>query len=104
MSDVECPYCEAEQEICHDDGYGYTEGEIYQQECSSCGKVFIFTTSISFNYDAERADCLNGGEHIYKRTITAPRWAARDRCEVCGDEKPIPEEERKRLYAEANDH
>ena len=24
-SDVECPYCGAEQEINHDDGYGYDE-------------------------------------------------------------------------------
>lgn len=24
--DVECPYCEEWNEICHDDGFGYEEG------------------------------------------------------------------------------
>jgi len=31
---VNCPYCGAEQEICHDDGYGYEEDVLHQQECS----------------------------------------------------------------------
>jgi hypothetical protein len=33
MSDVKCPYCGTEQEINHDDGYGYDEGKYYEQEC-----------------------------------------------------------------------
>lgn len=28
MNDVNCPYCGAKQEINHDDGYGYAEGEV----------------------------------------------------------------------------
>lgn len=67
MTDVECPYCDAEQEICHDDGYGYEEGRLFEQQCSECEKVFTFTTSISFYYDAYQADCLNGDEHVYGR-------------------------------------
>jgi len=61
--DVECPYCGKPQEINHDDGYGYEEDEPHNQECGDCGKVFAFTTSISFYYDAYQADCLNDGEH-----------------------------------------
>jgi len=52
MSDVKCPYCREGQEINHDDGYGYEEGRDYDQHCS-CGKEFIFTTSISFSYEVE---------------------------------------------------
>jgi predicted RNA-binding Zn-ribbon protein involved in translation (DUF1610 family) len=98
--DVECPYCGAELEINHDDGYGLDEDRTYQQECSACGKNFVYTTSISIDHEAEKAACLNGGEHDYKRTNTYPRWAARDRCAMCGDEIPISREERLRLYNE----
>ena len=27
MSDMQCPYCGADQEVCHDDGAGYSEDE-----------------------------------------------------------------------------
>lgn len=50
MSDVTCPHCGTGQEINHDDGYGYEDGEEYTQDCS-CGKEFGFTTSISYNYE-----------------------------------------------------
>jgi len=52
VSDIECPYCGSSQEINHDDGYGYEEDEEFEQECSDCDKKFIFTTSISFNYES----------------------------------------------------
>ena len=51
MSDVTCPYCAAEQEINHDDGYGYDERSDHEQECIECGKTFKFKTSISYNYE-----------------------------------------------------
>lgn len=31
---VECPYCGAGQEICHD--------EVHEQECDECAKTFVF--------------------------------------------------------------
>ena len=65
--DVECPYCGAEQDIDHDDGYGYEEDETYQQECSECEKVFSYTTSVSYSYEVSKAPCLNGGEHDMSR-------------------------------------
>jgi glutaredoxin len=31
--DIECPYCEKQQEIDHDDGYGYDEDQAHKQTC-----------------------------------------------------------------------
>lgn len=67
MSDVKCPYCEHEQEINHDDGYGYEDGEDYEQECVSCEKTFDFTTCVSFDYYVHRQESdldkwMSGGE------------------------------------------
>lgn len=88
INDVECPYCGAGQEINHDDGYGYEEGEIFNQECGSCGKTFAYTTSISFYYKASKADCLNGGEHDFKPVVHFPRyWPDWARCSDCGYEE-----------------
>lgn len=55
-TDVECPYCGADLDINHDDGYGYDEGEKYKQKCYACGKVFAFTTTIWLLYDVEKLD------------------------------------------------
>ena len=89
MSDVECPYCNADVEINHDDGYGYEEDELHQQECPGCEKTFVFITAISFDHRAYKADCLNGGHHHYERTNTIPAEYARLRCKTCGDKKPL---------------
>ncbi len=35
--------------------FGYDEGETHAQECRDCEKTFIFTTSISYYYDAAQA-------------------------------------------------
>ena len=88
-NDVECPYCGAGQEINHDDGQGYAEDELHQQECSACEKTFVFWTTISFDYSPQKADCLNGSEHDYEKTHTYPPEAARLRCKMCGDEKSL---------------
>lgn len=90
MNDVECPYCGAELEICHDDGYGMDEDELHQQECSECEKTFTYTTAIILHHTAYKADCLNGGEHQYKRTLTYPPQYAKMRCKTCWDEQPLP--------------
>ena len=81
--DIECPYCGAEQEINHDDGYGYEEDTAFEQECGSCEKTFAFTASIIFMHEAKKADCLNGGEHKYKPTMTVPRRYTKMHCVDC---------------------
>lgn len=93
MADVECPYCGKDQEINHDDGYGYAEDIKHKQECGHCGKTFVFTTEISFDHEAEKADCLNGGEHKYKPTPTYPKEFTEMECMMCDDKrKPTAEE------------
>lgn len=93
MSDLNCPYCDAELEVCHDDGYGYDEGVKHQMECYNCGKSFVFETSISFYYESEKADCLNSGDHNWKRTITYPVEFTEMKCSICGERRsPTPEE------------
>lgn len=92
MSDITCPYCGCEQGVCHDDGFGYEEGEAHEVECGSCEKRFQFFTTISFSYEVHKADCLNTGEHEYVPTRTYLPQYARLRCRHCDDEKPMEKE------------
>ena len=81
--DIECPYCGAEQDICHDDGYGCEEGKTHQQECSNCEKTFGYATTISFYYEGLELPCANGGEHKWEPTITWPKSYTRMCCKFC---------------------
>lgn len=83
--DVECPYCGSGQEIIHDDGYGYDEGDIHNQWCPHCEKYFIYQTSVSFSYYPEKADCLNGMDHIWKKQLSSGYYPDRKICTVCGE-------------------
>ena len=88
MNDITCPYCGAEQDINHDDGYGYEEGVLHQQNCVECDKIFGFETSISFYYEATATPCLNDdAPHDYKLTNTYPVQYARMECTVCGEKQ-----------------
>jgi len=93
MEDVNCPYCGFEQEIDHDDGFGYDECGKWEQECVSCEKVFIYTTYISFSYEVSKADCLNGEKHSYEKTNTFPAALSRMKCVDCGHERKATEKE-----------
>lgn len=93
MIDVNCPYCNKGVEINHDDGYGYEEDVAHQQECS-CGKTFVYYTSISFSHEAYPAECLNGAEHDWKPTHTIPRQYAKMECSMCGEERQPTQEEK----------
>ena len=88
MSDIECPYCEKELEINHNDGFGYEEDEFHKMQCKFCVKSFVFQTSISFDYEPYKADCLNGSDHKLKQIVGAPAayFVGRYRCEDCGEE------------------
>ncbi|NCB43647.1 MAG: hypothetical protein EOM59_13665 [Clostridia bacterium] len=95
---IACPYCGADQEIDHDDGYGYDENTIYRQECTCCERNFAYKATISISYEAFAAPCIDGdAEHNWKETNTFPRCYRKLRCSVCGEEKEIKgiEEERK---------
>lgn len=94
MYDIECPYCNAELEVNHDDGFGYDEDVDYEMQCSKCDKYFTFTTSIHYYYHPKKADCLNGSEHNLEPVTHFPkRWPDWKRCRDCSYEergKPIP--------------
>lgn len=96
-NDVSCPYCGKDQEINHDDGYGYAEDEVHNQQCDSCEKYFTYTTFVTYIYNAEKADCLNGAPHNWKPTHTYPREYARMRCSIC-DEHRSPTAKEKIMY------
>ena len=94
LQDVKCPYCDEWQEINHDDGYGYEEDKVFTQECGKCNKTFIYTTSISFYYEASQAPCQNGEEHSLKDMNGYPKelFEYRKRCEWCDEEVIIDRE------------
>ncbi len=87
MKDTNCPYCNKEIEINHDDGYGYEDGEVFQQECSYCYKNFTYTTSTHFYYSPEKAPCLNGEPHSWKDIIGYPAGFQKNRhhCKNCDE-------------------
>ncbi len=85
MSDLECPYCEADLDVCHDDGFGYSEGVAHEMQCYECEKNFVFHTSISFYYEPKKADCLNGSPHRLKIMETSRSTITR--CKDCEYEK-----------------
>lgn len=89
MPDEKCPYCSADVRIDHSEGHGLSESEPHQMECGSCGKTFVFYTTITISHEVQKADCLNEMcAHDYQKTRTYPSQFARMVCTVCGEEKP----------------
>ena len=93
MSDLECPYCGKDCDVCHGDGFGYEEGVKHQMECPHCGKSFVFETSISFYYEPAKAACLNGADHKWEQSKTFPREFTVMRCKMCGKERKPTDKE-----------
>ena len=100
MNDMACPYCGEGVKINHDDGFGYEEDTPHETECPHCGKMFVFYTYVSYTYRPEKADCLNGGEHTYRPSVTYPRECTRMECIHCGDDRSLTEEEKHIFFAE----
>lgn len=95
MEDLECPYCGKYLDVCHDDGFGYEEGVLHEMECNHCNKSFVFQTSISFDYEPYKADCLNDGKHDYKATTTIPKECTQMECKMCSDRRQPTDKEMK---------
>lgn len=100
---VECPYCSCEQAINHDDGFGYAEDVKHEMQCSHCERYFVFETSITFRFEAEKADCLNGAEHNYESVYTIPNAFTTMRCTMCDDTREPTAQERIDLGLESKE-
>lgn len=89
MNNLYCPYCD------HDCGDYFEDmhksDEEYEWECNKCGKNFIFIIEYYANFSGHKADCLNGGEHKWKKICGVPveAFENRRRCADCGKEKKI---------------
>lgn len=94
MKDIECPYCGALQEVCHDDGHGYSEDQRHEHECTECEKTFVFETFISFSYTPYKAECLNDGNHIWEATHSYPRKYSKLQCIHCWNRREPTNDER----------
>ena len=97
--DINCPYCEADLEICHDDGFGYAEDVLHEDQCPECHKYFTFDTTINFSYDAHKADCLNGEPHKFKPTTTFPKDFTMMECISCDKRRKPTDEEMSEILA-----
>ncbi len=91
--DLECPYCGHAQDVNHDDGMGYDEC-FNEMQCSKCEKNFTFSTSVSYHYEAEKADCLNDSPHNYELTNTHPKPWSKMECSICGERRDLTDEEK----------
>lgn len=86
MFNCQCPYC---NEMIDDPDECYEPDVTYEHECPHCEKVFVFTVDYIRVYRENRAACLNGEPHNFKKTDTFPPEFARLRCSMCGEEKPL---------------
>lgn len=93
MSDLTCPYCQHGFEVCHDDGFGYSEFERHEQECPECEKTFVFETCIHFSYSEHKADCLNGEQHKLELSSTYPKQFSKMICTDCDYSRQATEQE-----------
>jgi hypothetical protein len=89
--DVECPYCETWNEICHDDGFGLDENTKHEMQCERCEKYFVFETEITYLFSASKAACLNGGDHEWMIIECYPEFMTRRYC-PCGMSEFVHEE------------
>jgi len=83
--DLQCPYCDEEIE---DPDDAYEPDRDYEHECPHCEKNFVFHVEYTRNYSANKAECLNGGEHRYKerKLYGTGEPLIRWRCQDCGHE------------------
>lgn len=85
--DLNCPYCDADLEVCHDDGQGYEQEVNHQMQCDVCGNNFVFQTEIMYYYTPEKANCLNDGNHHWVAMDTYPKHCTEMECQMCGERR-----------------
>ena len=61
----------------------------YSFKCEVCRMTFVIQVTLTYALSAQKANCLNGGNHDYEETFARPRKHAKLRCKNCYDEKPL---------------
>lgn len=107
MKDVGCPYCEHEFDIDQCDGHCCEDGEVYEETCPKCDKIFQVVSSISWSFDSYATECLNDGNHDFQpKKYPHPQLdMGVTVCTVCGKEQVDKElkDEGWRLYVQMVD-
>lgn len=86
MSYLECPYCEKElkdPDDCHE------TDRVYEYECNHCEKGFVFRLDYTVNYYEEKAPCLNGGPHNFRKCEGFPIECFKDKWQCRNCEKIV---------------
>ena len=88
---IKCPYCGHEFNYENEDDVSQDETVYIQCENEDCEQIFVATAVYSLNYVAvEKADCLNGGGHILKKSGGVPDcFPPQYRCQICDAHGPI---------------
>jgi len=96
MSDLECPYCHAENDLSNDEKMLFSESRLEQHQCYECEKIYIFSIYIPPpTYTAYLAECLNDGNHQWEILKSYPkeRGLAKMRCKVCDETRRMSDKE-----------
>ncbi len=72
-----CPYCGREDS----DSWELSESSSNHQ-CGSCEKNFTYETHTTRTFTASRAECLNGGEHLWGKPMDYVSYFYK-RCQAC---------------------
>lgn len=89
MADVFCPYCSHSFDIDASDPIYYDEDERIPTECPSCYKKMLVRPVVTYEYEAEEADCLNGSPHDWSEWFRSypvenfTKWLASRNCYSC---------------------
>lgn len=89
---VDCPYCgEIQYANLFEYECGYKEDEVYHQDCDHCNHVFVYTATVSYSYEVDKAPCLNGGEHNWKKVIGYPEefFKGQQYCTYCDGKRKV---------------
>lgn len=93
--DLICPYCGHEIEA--SDYYENEQEEYIEQECPSCGKIYLYVYTMCPTFECFEAPCKNGGEHELVKIHGVPEeyFKYKRRCKYCSEEFIIDEEKDK---------
>lgn len=92
MKEIECPYCEYDFDLCHDDGAYYNEEHREEIECPKCEKKFMVNSQMDWTFSGEKCDCLNGGEHKWEKKYNEkyyPQFKNKEICSGCDEERDL---------------